>query len=62
MEDAGSLDEMARAARVVVACAGPFAQVGSPVVDACVRNGTDYCDITGEAHWVQKMIAKVRPR
>ena len=26
------------------------------MVAACARNGTDYCDITGEVQWIRRMI------
>ncbi|MEU4739604.1 saccharopine dehydrogenase NADP-binding domain-containing protein [Actinosynnema sp. NPDC023658] len=33
---------------VVAHCAGPFAATSGPMVDACLRSGTHYVDITGE--------------
>ncbi|MFB6087352.1 MAG: trans-acting enoyl reductase family protein [Haloarculaceae archaeon] len=33
---------------VVVHCAGPFARTADPMVEACLRAGTHYLDITGE--------------
>lgn len=54
--DAASVDQMAAQARVVVTTAGPYALYGTPVVEACVRHGTHYCDITGETPWVRDMI------
>jgi short subunit dehydrogenase-like uncharacterized protein len=56
--DAASLDAMAGQTRVVLTTAGPFARIGTPVVEACVRQGTNYCDITGEVQWVRAMIDK----
>jgi len=41
---------------VVLSTAGPFALHGSALVAACVRQGTHYCDITGETPWVRDMI------
>lgn len=38
---------MAAQSKVVIATAGPFARYGTPIVDACVRSGADYCDVTG---------------
>ncbi|WP_135302408.1 saccharopine dehydrogenase family protein [Haloarcula amylovorans] len=35
-------------ATAVIHCAGPFSQTWEPMVDACVRTGTHYLDITGE--------------
>ena len=32
----------------VLNCAGPFSNTADPLVEACVRTGTDYVDITGE--------------
>lgn len=46
--DQASLDSMASQSKVVIATAGPFARYGTPVVDACVRSGADYCDVTGK--------------
>jgi len=42
------VDAVVKQAKVVIACAGPYAQIGTPVVDACVRLGTHYVDITGK--------------
>src|SRR5262245_42481651 len=47
-DDPASLDRMASQTRVVLTTVGPFAQHGEPLVAACVREGTDYVDITGE--------------
>ncbi len=52
----GDLDALARRTRVVCSTAGPFAKYGSQLVGACADAGTDYCDITGEVHWVRDMI------
>lgn len=50
------LDEMSRRTSVVCTTVGPYAKYGSKLVEACARNGTDYCDLTGEVHWMQRMI------
>jgi short subunit dehydrogenase-like uncharacterized protein len=36
---------------------GPYALYGEPLVRACAESGTDYCDLTGEAQWMRRMIA-----
>ena len=54
--DAASLDAMAARAEVVISTVGPYAQYGAELVGACVRNGTDYCDLTGETQFVRAMI------
>ena len=51
-----SLDAIAADTRVVLTTVGPYAKYGSPLVDACVRHGTDYCDLAGEVQWMRKMI------
>jgi len=54
--DAEALDALTRSTRVVISTVGPYALYGSPLVEAAVANGTDYCDLTGEPQWMQKMI------
>ena len=46
-EDQDSLVAIASQTKVLIATCGPFAKLGSPVVEACISAGTDYCDITG---------------
>ncbi len=55
-EDYNSLDRLASSTQVVVTTVGPYALYGSKLVEACVKNGTDYCDLTGEVQWMRKMI------
>lgn len=54
--DAGAADELARSTHVVCATVAPSAQHASEMVEACVRHGTDYCDLSGELHWLRDMI------
>lgn len=54
--DAASLDAIASQAEVVLTTVGPYAKYGDELVAACVRHGTDYCDLTGETHFVRDMI------
>jgi short subunit dehydrogenase-like uncharacterized protein len=56
VDDKASLVSIAQQTKVLISTAGPFAQVGTPIVDACVTAGTNYCDITGEGPWVRRMI------
>ena len=42
-------------ARVAVSTIGPYAEHGEPLVAACAAAGTDYCDITGEPQFVDRM-------
>ncbi|KAI9003966.1 putative saccharopine dehydrogenase [Hyaloraphidium curvatum] len=54
--DQTSVDGVVGSTRVAIACAGPYARLGTAVVKACVEKRTHYCDITGEAHWVKSMM------
>lgn len=60
--DQASVDAVVSRARVVLSTAGPFARYGTPVVDACVRFGTHYADITGETPWIRRMIDRYHER
>jgi len=42
------LDMVLSDATAVIHCAGPFSRTWEPMVDACLRTGTHYLDITGE--------------
>lgn len=55
-QDRAAMDALARRTRVVCTTAGPYALYGSELLGACAEQGTDYCDLTGETHWVRKMI------
>ncbi len=50
------IDALVARTRVLLTTAGPFALYGTGFVDACVRLKTHYVDITGETHWVRKLI------
>jgi short subunit dehydrogenase-like uncharacterized protein len=56
--DPASLERMARSTRVVLTTVGPYAEHGEPVVAACVREGTDYVDITGEPDFVSGLLER----
>lgn len=44
--------------RVVISTVGPYALYGEPLVRACAESGTDYCDLTGEAQWIRRMLER----
>ncbi|PSQ16588.1 saccharopine dehydrogenase [Halobacteriales archaeon QS_8_69_26] len=48
LADPGAVADRVRDVDVVVNCAGPFVDTYEPVVEACLRTGTHYLDITGE--------------
>ena len=53
--DRKALDEIAAKTKVVVTTVGPYALYGEPLVAACAAAGTDYCDLTGEPEFVDRM-------
>ncbi len=55
-DDGAFLDQLTRRAGVVCTTVGPYAKYGSKLVAACAANGTDYCDLTGEVVWMQRML------
>ena len=54
--DPESLRAVAESTRVVCTTVGPYTTYGTPLVEACIEAGTDYCDLTGEINWVREMI------
>ena len=50
------MDALVAQTKVILTTVGPYAKYGSELVAACAAAGTDYCDLTGEAPWIQKMI------
>ncbi|CAG8613471.1 9646_t:CDS:2 [Paraglomus brasilianum] len=56
VNDKSSLHDIVRDAKVVITTVGPYTKYGTPVVEACVQNKTDYVDITGETPWIKKII------
>jgi saccharopine dehydrogenase (NAD+, L-glutamate forming) len=53
--DRASLDAVATSTKVVVTTVGPYLEHGEPLVAACAEAGTDYCDLTGEPEFVDRM-------
>ncbi|RJF87789.1 NAD-dependent epimerase/dehydratase family protein [Oleomonas cavernae] len=48
LDDPAKLDEALAGIRVVLHVAGPFSATSKPMVEACLRKGVHYLDITGE--------------
>jgi short subunit dehydrogenase-like uncharacterized protein len=59
--DAASLRALAEQARVLCTTVGPYAKYGLPVVEACARAGTHYCDLTGEPQFMRRAIDLADP-
>jgi len=60
-DDDPALTAMVQQARVVITTVGPYARHGSPLLEACAREGTHYCDLTGEAQWLAEVYERVDP-
>ena len=60
--DRASLDAIAERTRVVCTTVGPYTTYGSPLVEACIDAGTDYCDLTGEVNWVRETVDRFHDR
>lgn len=56
--DEAALAGMCGRTRVVVSTVGPYALYGEPLVKVCAETGTDYCDLAGEVHWIDRMIER----
>ena len=58
VDDDASLERMAAETRVLVTTVGPFIDYGEPVVRACVKQGTDYIDSTGEPNFLNLLLGR----
>lgn len=58
LDDAAALDRMLDGVRVVLHCAGPFSRTSRPMVDACLRRGVHYLDVTGEIEVFEAIAAR----
>ncbi len=56
--DLTALKQMCEQTKVVMSTVGPYDLYGEPLIQACAETGTDYCDLTGEAHWINNMLNK----
>ncbi|HEY0004498.1 MAG TPA: saccharopine dehydrogenase NADP-binding domain-containing protein [Pyrinomonadaceae bacterium] len=60
LNDSAALDAALKDVAVVLHCAGPFSRTSRPMADACLRSGTHYLDITGEAAVFESLAARDR--
>ena len=54
--DKESLLKIVKKTKVICSTVGPYSLYGTKLVKLCVENYTNYCDITGEAHWIRTLI------
>jgi len=57
LEDPPALDEALSKTPLVLHCAGPFSKTSQPMVEACLRAGRHYLDITGEIDVFERLAA-----
>ncbi|MBT4161447.1 MAG: saccharopine dehydrogenase, partial [Gammaproteobacteria bacterium] len=57
-QDETSLRNLVAATRVVCSTVGPYAMYGSLLVQFCAEQGTHYCDLAGEIHWMCDMMER----
>jgi len=53
-----TLKRLLRSGDVVVSCAGPFLELGEPVIRACVEAGAHYLDTTGEQRFMKRVVER----
>ena len=56
--DETALTKLCEQTHVIISTVGPYALFGEPLVKVCADTGTDYCDLTGEVQWVNRMIRR----
>ena len=54
--DITSLDKITSVSRLIITTVGPYLKYGKLLVESCVRNGTHYCDLTGEVPFIRESI------
>ncbi len=60
LSEPGALEVALKAVPLVLNCAGPFQHTFKPVVDACLRVGRHYLDITGEIQVFEELARRDR--
>ena len=51
-----SLDILTSSCRIIISTVGPYLKYGLPLVEYCVKNHTNYCDLTGEVPFIRESI------
>jgi short subunit dehydrogenase-like uncharacterized protein len=54
--DQEGMNALANRTKVICTTVGPYASYGTPLVAACAKAGTHYCDLTGEIQWMSSTI------
>ena len=51
-----SLTNLTSKTKVICTTVGPYAKLGTKLIEACIKTNTNYCDITGETQWIRRII------
>ena len=51
-----SLDVLTSSCSIIISTVGPYLKYGLPLVESCVKNYTNYCDLTGEVPFIRESI------
>ena len=51
-----SLLKITKTTKTICSTVGPYAKYGTLLIEACIESKTNYCDITGETHWIRDII------
>ncbi|MBI1270014.1 hypothetical protein GC174_06255 [bacterium] len=62
VEITANLADLVEKASLVINCVGPFTQYGTPVLEAAIKAGVSYLDITGEQAFIASTIAGFHAR
>ncbi|KAL9573950.1 hypothetical protein ACKAV7_001894 [Fusarium commune] len=54
--DGEGLDPLVKNTKVLISGIGPYHRHGTPIIEACARNGTHYVDFSTETAWIAEMI------
>ena len=54
--DKKSLDHISKSANLIISTVGPYIKYGKNLVSHCAKNGTHYCDLTGEVPFIRESI------
>lgn len=55
-DDESAMRQLCESTKLVISTVGPYSLFGSKLVAAAAEEGTDYCDLSGEPQWMQRMI------
>jgi short subunit dehydrogenase-like uncharacterized protein len=58
LDDPAALDHAFSGARVVLNAAGPFSRTAAPVLEACLRAGAHYLDLSAEVPAIERLAAR----